>query len=168
MPQLDVTIPAGALAPQAERALLAELTDILLVHEGADPTNPRARALAWVWLHRPEAVFVAGEPAGAPRYRVLASVPEGQFDDRRRAAIVEAVTAAVLRAEGVTEPGPGDLARVWVFCHEVPDGTWGGAGRIVRLADIHEAVTGDRAGAEAGAARRLAISRGQRASRPVA
>ncbi len=161
MPQLDVTIPAGALAPEAEQALLAELTDILLVHEGADPANARARAIAWVWLHRPEAVFVGGEPAAAPRYRVVASVPEGQFDDGRRAAMVEAVTAAVLRAEGLAEPGPRDLARVWVFCREVPDGTWGGAGQIVRLADIYESVTGDRAGAERYAARRIARSRGQ-------
>jgi phenylpyruvate tautomerase PptA (4-oxalocrotonate tautomerase family) len=167
MPQLDVTIPAGALAPEAERALLAELTDILLVHEGADPADPRARAIAWVWLHRPEAVFVAGAPADAPRYRVVASVLEGQLDDRRRTALVGAVTAAVLRAEGVPEPTTRDLLRVWVFCHEVPDGTWGGGGRVVRLADIYAAVTGDRAGAEDYAARRLATSRGQRAVQPA-
>jgi len=45
----------------AEEALLAHLTDVFLENEGADPTNPRARSVAWVVLHRPEAVFVGGE-----------------------------------------------------------------------------------------------------------
>jgi hypothetical protein len=32
---------------------------------------------------------------------------------------------------------------VWVFTNEIPDGTWGGAGRINRLADIVGYVVGD-------------------------
>src|SRR3954466_9312243 len=99
MPMLDAFIPAGALSPEAEHALLAHLTDILLRNEGADPADPRAREIAWVFLHRPAAVLVGGKPATAPRYRFVASVPEGQFDDERRAAIVAEVTDAVLAAE---------------------------------------------------------------------
>ena len=55
MPMLDAYIPEGALSEQAERELLSDLTDILLEHEGADPANPVARAIAWVFLHRPAA-----------------------------------------------------------------------------------------------------------------
>jgi phenylpyruvate tautomerase PptA (4-oxalocrotonate tautomerase family) len=141
MPMLDAYIPAGALSPVAERELISQLTDLLLRHEGADPTDPRARAIAWVFLHRPAEVFVAGEHAAEPRYRVIASVPEGQFDDERRAAIVRDVTDAVLRAENNAHPF--DPNRVWVFTNEIPDGTWGGAGRINRLADIIGYVVGD-------------------------
>src|SRR5258708_19102126 len=99
MPMLDAFIPEGALSAEAEKQLLSNLTDILLRHEGADPSNPAARSIAWVFLHRPASVFVAGEPAEEPRYRIIASVPEGQFDDERRQAIVEAVTEAALDAE---------------------------------------------------------------------
>jgi phenylpyruvate tautomerase PptA (4-oxalocrotonate tautomerase family) len=120
---------------------LTHLTDLLIVNEGADPTNPAVRSIAWVFVHRPEAVFVGGEPADAPRYRFVASVPEGQYDPERRQAMVESITAAVLDAEeGAYERDP---ARVWVFTPEVPDGTWGGAGRIVTLADIATFATGD-------------------------
>ena len=141
MPMLDAYIPAGALTPVSERALISELTDLLLRHEGADPSDPRARAIAWVFLHRPAEVFVAGERAAEPRYRFIASVPEGQFDDDRRAAIVRDVTDAVLNAEDGSHPH--DPHRVWVFTNEIPDGTWGGAGRINRLADIVGYVVGD-------------------------
>jgi phenylpyruvate tautomerase PptA (4-oxalocrotonate tautomerase family) len=150
---LDVTIPEGALPDRAEQQLLARLTDVLLEHEGADPSNPLARSVAWVFLHRPAAVFVAGEPEQEPHYRVVVTVPQGQFDDERRSAMVAAVTEAVLDAEEGTRRR--DASRVWVFPTEMPEGTWGAAGRIARLADIVECVVGDRAAAERYAARRL-------------
>lgn len=77
MPMLDAYIPEGALSADAEKALISQLTDILLRNEGANPEDPRTREIAWVFLHRPATVFVAGEPATAPRYRIVASVPEG-------------------------------------------------------------------------------------------
>ena len=160
MPMLDATIPHGALDPDREPALMAELTDILLRWEGADPTDEIARSLAWIFLHRPAGMFVAGSPAELPRYRVVASVPEGQFDAKRRAGMVEAVTNAVLDAE--PEGRPRDSSRVWVFTHEVPEGTWGGGGRIVGLADIAARVLGDADAAHAHAKKRLAVAKAER------
>jgi phenylpyruvate tautomerase PptA (4-oxalocrotonate tautomerase family) len=141
MPMLDAYIPAGALAPDAEDKLLARLTDLLIQNEGADPSNPQVRSIAWLFVHRPEAVYVAGAPADAPRYRFIASVPEGQYEPERRSAMVSDITEAVLDAEaGAYERDP---ARVWVFTPEVPDGTWGALGRVVTLADIAAFATGD-------------------------
>jgi phenylpyruvate tautomerase PptA (4-oxalocrotonate tautomerase family) len=138
---LDAFIPEGALSPEAEKQLLSQVTDLLIEHEGADPTNETVRSIAWVFLHRPETVFVAGSPATEPRYRFVVSVPEGQFDDERRQAMVAALTDAVLDAEDGTRER--DPSRVWVFANEVPDGTWGAIGRIVTLADIATFATGD-------------------------
>jgi phenylpyruvate tautomerase PptA (4-oxalocrotonate tautomerase family) len=141
MPMLDAYIPAGALSPAAEEQLLADLTDLLITHEGADPSNPQVRSIAWLFVHRPEAVFVAGSRASTPRYRFIASVPEGQYDPERREAMVRSITEAVLDAEaGAYERDP---ARVWVFTPEIPDGTWGALGRVVTLADIATFATGD-------------------------
>jgi phenylpyruvate tautomerase PptA (4-oxalocrotonate tautomerase family) len=160
MPMLDATIPQGALDPDRERALLARLTDLLLEWEGADPTNETARSLAWVFLHRPAGIFVAGSPADLPRYRIVASVPEGQLDTKRRAGMVNAVTTAVLDAE--PDSRPRDPSRVWVLMHEVPEGTWGGAGRVVGLADIVELISGDAEAARAHAKKRLAVAKAER------
>ena len=157
MPMLDVYIPEGALNAEAEERLLARLTDILLVHEGADPSDPLTRSIAWVFLHRPAQVYVAGAPADAPRYKVVPSVPEGQFDDERRGAMVAAVTEAVLDAEEGAHPR--DPMRVWVFPTEVPDGTWGGGGRINTLADIAGLAMRDADKGKAYAERRLAARR---------
>ena len=103
---------------------------MLLTNEGADPTNPRVRSIAWLFVHRPEAVYVAGERTGAPHYRFVASVPEGQYEPERRQAMVHDITEAVLDAEhGAHERDPG---RVWVFTPEVPDGTWGASAGSLR------------------------------------
>jgi phenylpyruvate tautomerase PptA (4-oxalocrotonate tautomerase family) len=135
MPMLDAYIPEGALSRAAERELVAKITDLLLEHEGVDPANERARKLAWVFVHRPE-VYVAGAPPKSPRYRFICQVPEGQYNDERRAAMTAGITQAVAEAEDGGWPGP--EFRVCVFTLEVPDGTWGGAGRIIRLPDIYE------------------------------
>ena len=157
MPMLDAYIPEGALSQDAEEGLMATLTDLLITHEGADPTNPRVREIAWLFLHRPATVFVAGTPADAPRYRFIASVPEGQYDPDRRQAMVESITDAVLDAEsGAYERDP---SRVWVFTPEVPDGSWGGSGRVVTLADIAGLALGDPERGRQYAEQRLAARR---------
>jgi phenylpyruvate tautomerase PptA (4-oxalocrotonate tautomerase family) len=145
MPILDAYIPEGALSPGAERELLAKITNLLLEHEGVDPRNERARPLAWVFVHRPQ-VYVAGVPPKSPRYRFICQVPEGQYDDTRRAAVTAAMTQAVAEAEGGAWPHP--ELRVCVFTCEVPDGWWGGAGRILRLADIYEIAWPPKPGAD--------------------
>jgi phenylpyruvate tautomerase PptA (4-oxalocrotonate tautomerase family) len=138
---LDAFIPEGALSDEAEKKLISQLTDILLRTEGADPADPTAQSIACLTLHRPAQVFIGGEPAEEPRYRIFASVPEGQYDDDRRQKMVEQVTKAVLDAEdGAYERDP---IRVWVFANEIPEGTWGAVGQIMRLADITAFVVGD-------------------------
>ena len=158
MPMLDAYIPEGALSPTDEQALLARLTDILLSWEGADPTNAVARSLAWVFLHRPASVYVGGVPTTAPHFRFVATVPEGQLDEQRRAGMVAAVTKAVAEADR----GGDTAVRTWVFTVEVPDGNWGARGEIFTLARIAGTVIGDDEAGAAHAQRRLAASRSAR------
>jgi phenylpyruvate tautomerase PptA (4-oxalocrotonate tautomerase family) len=153
MPMIDAYVPHGALAPEDEHALLRTLTDLVLRWEGADPGDPVARSIAWAFLHRPDSVLVAGASPDAPRYKVVISVPQGQLDDERRSGMVAAVTEAVLDAEAGAHPR--DPFRIWVFPQEVPDGTWGGGGRIFRLADIAGLVLGDAEAGRAHAEQRL-------------
>ena len=139
MPMIDVTIPEGALKPEAEARLIKELGDILIGHEGFDPANKVAQSVTVVFLHRPVAVYVAGEPS--PRYRIVPTVPEGQYTEASRAALVKDVTDAVVRAAGGSFA---DVApQVWVFPTEIPDGQWGSRGVIRPLPDIQAFIAGE-------------------------
>ena len=67
------------------------------------------------------------------------SVPQGQFSDECRVAMIADVTSAIPDSEGGRfERDPG---RVWVFPIEVPDGRWVGAGS--RLHDITRSVSNE-------------------------
>ncbi|MGY4155575.1 phenylpyruvate tautomerase PptA (4-oxalocrotonate tautomerase family) [Bradyrhizobium sp. USDA 4461] len=141
MPMIDVTIPEGALKPEAEAQLIKELGDILIGHEGFDPANQVAQSVTVVFLHRPAAIYVAGKKSAAPRYRIVPSVPEGQYTEASRKALVKDVTDAVVRASGGSfEEVAG---QIWVFPTEVPDGQWGSRGVIRPLPDIQAFIAGE-------------------------
>jgi phenylpyruvate tautomerase PptA (4-oxalocrotonate tautomerase family) len=141
MPMIDVFVPENALTPQAEKALFREITDLVVKHEIGDATNERGQNAAWIFIHRPQ-VFVAGTPATSPRYRFIVSVPEGQFDNERRQAVTAEITEAVAKAEN--KPVEEVSGRVWVITAEIPDGTWGARGRVVRLPEILSSFLGER------------------------
>src|SRR5258706_5983935 len=141
MPMIDVLIPEGALEPKAEAQLMKELTDILLKHEGFEATNQRAKDVTFLFVHRPAAVYVAGVRSPTPRYRVIPTVPEGQYSNESRKALVKDVTEAVVRADGGKYE---DVApRVWVFPTEIPDGQWGSRGVIRPLPEIQAFIAGE-------------------------
>jgi phenylpyruvate tautomerase PptA (4-oxalocrotonate tautomerase family) len=136
VPMIDVTLPQGALSEDKRGELAGRLTGTILKWEGAAEI-PFSRQITLVYFdERPaNAIYVAGAPATEPRYRVLVTIPEGSItEDERKAGLVEEITRDVLAVDG----GEGDEAafRVWVFIHEVPDGHWGGAGRVFRFRDI--------------------------------
>jgi phenylpyruvate tautomerase PptA (4-oxalocrotonate tautomerase family) len=159
MPMIDALWPEDALTPKAEAVLINELTDILIKAEGYDPTNPIARAVTVLHLHRPAAIYVGGERTDTRRYRIIPSAPEGQYTDESRRALVKAVTEAVARAEN--RPVEEVAGRVWVFPTEIPDGTWGSRGAIFTLPDIHALLEGAEERGEGEA--RLARSRREKA-----
>jgi len=159
MPMIDALWPEDALTPDAQARLVKELTDILIKAEGYDPANPIAQSVTVLHLHRPAAVFVGGEPSKAARYRIIPSVPQGQYTDESRRALVKAVTQAVARAEN--RPFEEVAPRVWVFPTEIEEGTWGSRGNIYTLPDIHALLAGE--AERSVGAQRLARSRRERA-----
>jgi phenylpyruvate tautomerase PptA (4-oxalocrotonate tautomerase family) len=137
MPMIDLTVPRGALSDTAKARLMKTLTRTLLTWEGAKPGNTAAESIAWTFLHEPVLITVAGDPVQQPRYRVVVGVPQGSLDEHAKAGLVAAVTEQVLQAEKNGHgTSPDDGFRVWVIVNEIPDGTWGSAGRIWRLSDI--------------------------------
>ena len=157
MPMIDALWPENALTPEAEARLIKELTNLLIQAEGYDPNNKIAQAVTVLHLHRPAAIYVAGERFNEARYRIIPSAPEGQYTEATRKALVRGVTEAVARAEN--RPFDEVSPRVWVFPTDIPDGTWGSRGSIYTLPDIHALLAGESERQEG--AERLARSRRQ-------
>ena len=142
MPMCDIFIPMGALEPEAERKLVARVSDLLVEHEmrrmsdlmndpaAVETSTERANAIAWMFVHRTE-TYVAGKPVELPHYKFVITIPEGMIDDRFAPAINRDIYAALKEAEGDARPDLG--RRVWTHIHEVLDGRWGAGDRPVPI-----------------------------------
>jgi phenylpyruvate tautomerase PptA (4-oxalocrotonate tautomerase family) len=144
MPMIDLTLPEGALTPEALDEALVKLGEALLRHEGA-PVNRRTRGLSWQFVHElpAKAIRVGGITVDdKPIYRLLVTVPAGTLlqglgpvGATSRKNLVREVTEIVLAAEG-TEYTPEESVRVMCLIREVDDGFWGGFGTTLRIEDI--------------------------------
>jgi phenylpyruvate tautomerase PptA (4-oxalocrotonate tautomerase family) len=147
MPMIEVTAPAGTIAPEAREELLDELAGRLLHWEGA-PDTEFFRANSWIYFHElpADALFVGGRAGGDSRIRVDVTTPEGALSQRRRAGLVADVHAAVSSAAGLT---PEEGYRIWVLCREIAEGSWGAGGGIVEFEKLRAASKAERERAEA-------------------
>ena len=83
MPMLGCLHPRRRTrTPPPNAGCSPKVTDLLLDHEGADPSNEAAQSIAWIFVHRPE-VYAGGEPAPRP---IPLRLPGARGPVRRRAA----------------------------------------------------------------------------------
>lgn len=134
MPAIDITLPKGVFDAEQQARLAEQLThDLMQCDVSRD--NPRAANIIWTAFHETTGVYVAGKPTAKPHYRVDILLLEGAMDDGTRAKVVEAMTRHLLAMEG-SAYNPLNAGRVWVLFHQLPDGRWGGGGRLYTLAEL--------------------------------
>lgn len=143
MPMIDVTFVRSSLSDEALRTLADELVTMLLRAERA-PDTAFMRDNTLVYLHplEPGALLVGGRLPGEPRFRVDLTVFGGALDKERKEQLVADVHTAVCGATGIDPQGP-RAYHVWTLIHEVPEGNWAGAGKIIYREQVKGLVAGD-------------------------
>jgi len=128
MPVIDVTYPIGSLSAEAQAAVAAQLTDILMEIEGTKGIAAIA-AGTWLLLHEvaPNTVAVGGKFAPG-RYRVEIATPEGTLNMAQKAELITRVTDTLLKLEGADYADVTQRARIYCLISEIPDGGWGFSG----------------------------------------
>lgn len=136
MPLINITLPENALTPEQQKMLAQYTTNALLKLEGLE-SNPKAKMLTWVYLHKhpQEDYFIGGKSSTKPHYRFDVTIFANTLNAAHKQALTSELTHLVLKIEG-TDDNLLNSARVWVMFHEVADGNWGGAGEIYRLKDL--------------------------------
>lgn len=143
MPMIDFTLPAGSFTPAVLDKLVSEMTSTLLGWEQV-PVNDKGLGIAWVIVNEVPTghLYVAGERAQKPYYRVMLRVPQGQLDDEHYAGVVRDVTKLIFDAEGGDHTEE-DGIRVFVTLQEILDGNWGIGGNVAWIDDINRYVEAD-------------------------
>jgi phenylpyruvate tautomerase PptA (4-oxalocrotonate tautomerase family) len=143
MPMIDVTFVRGSLTDEALSGLADELVTVLLRAERA-PDTPFIRDNTVVYLHptEPAAQLVGGREPGQPRFRVDMTVFAGALSKDRKEQLAADVHAAICAAAGIDAHGP-HAYHVWTLIHEIPEGNWAGAGKIVYYQQVKGLVADD-------------------------
>jgi phenylpyruvate tautomerase PptA (4-oxalocrotonate tautomerase family) len=139
MPMIDLTMPAGALSDEALDSLSDTLMRALLRAEQVSEDVATKELLSWFFVREipPRRMYGGAQPVnGRPLFRIDVSVPEDVLDTERKDRFVAEATDLILAAAGLDRDDAGNKARVWVIFREVPDGSWGGGGRILSLRQI--------------------------------
>jgi phenylpyruvate tautomerase PptA (4-oxalocrotonate tautomerase family) len=143
MPMIDVTFVRGSLQDEALSRVIDELVAALLRAERA-PDTPFMRDNTVVYLHplEPAAQLVGGRQPVEPRFRVDMTVFQGALSKGRKEQLAADVHAAICAAAGIDPLGP-RAYHVWTLIHEIPEGNWAGAGKVVYYQQVKGLVADD-------------------------
>ena len=143
MPMIDLTFVRSSLNEEAMSGLTDDLVTALLRAERA-PDTAFMRDNTVVYLHalEPGAQLVGGRQPGEPRFRVDVTVFEGALSKDRKEQLATEVHAAICAAAGVDPLGP-RAHHVWTLIHEIPEGNWAGAGKVVYYQQVRGLVSDD-------------------------
>jgi len=136
MPLVQITAAENLLNKQSRDEFVSQVSDAILVAEGADPAFPAAQALVWAnYSETPEGKFyVAGKNIATPPLIVEVTTPELAFNQEARNKLSSDIGEIVNRFIGTYE----DRLNHWAIFHEVAEGSWGGNGQIFSLAGIQD------------------------------
>ena len=146
MPLIQVFAPKGSVSEKSRQEISRALLDEVIEAEGA-PDTPLVRSITWVLWRDIDEWWVGSGPLAAddpPRYIVQVGVPGGAMDDAKRQEMVARVTQVLAKADN----DPDRFTRepvAFVVVDEIPDGSWGTMGRVIRYADLVSLVKADAA-----------------------
>ena len=143
MPMIDLTFVRDSVDEQALSRLTDELVTALLRAERA-PDTPFLRDNTLVYLHpmEPSELSVGGRGPGEPRFRVDLTIFAGALDKDRKEQLTADVHTAVCAAAGIEPQGPRAF-HVWTLIHEIPEGNWGGGGKVIYYQQVKGLVAED-------------------------
>ena len=150
MPLIQVFAPKASVSERRRQEISRALLDEVIEVEGA-PDTPLVRSITWVMWREIDEWWVGSAPLSGddpPRYIVQVGVPGGAMDDAKRQAMVEGVTQVLAKSDDDPDRFTREPA-AFVVVDEIPDGSWGTMGRVIRYSELVSLVKGD-VGAGAG------------------
>lgn len=141
MPWINLTLRCGALSKETQHALMAKLTDALMLWEKIpDTTEARKRLKGWVYEVAEDADYHGGSPHHAdPFYFIEVRLPAGRFDVLTKRHMIRDFTRIVLLAEDKPFV-PEHANRVWVTIVELKEDDWSIGGHTDWLRDYESAL----------------------------
>jgi len=139
MPHIQVTAAESQLNPSQKDALMAELSNAVLIAENAPVDDAGAQSLVWAYYNElPKAdIYVGGKNLAEPPFRVAITTPQGALNESSRKSLVADIGRIVDKYVGTFA---NDRLNHWAMLYEVSEGSWAGGGNVFPLAGIQAAM----------------------------
>jgi len=139
MPHIQVTAPESDLTQTQKDALMSEISNAVLIAEGAPIDDVGAQSLVWAYFdERPKAgIYVGGKNLAEPPFRVAITTPQGALNETSRESLAANIGRIIDQYVGVFADG---RLNHWTMFFEVSEGSWTGGGQVFPLAGIQAAM----------------------------
>ncbi|GAA3921174.1 hypothetical protein [Litoribacillus peritrichatus] len=138
MPLINVTAPKGAFNSTTQNEFMTEITNAVLIAEGASPEDSGANALAWAYFkeHPEGSIYVGKQHPDKVPLLIRITTPKGGLTLEARIQLADTISSIVNKYIGVYE---GKLNH-WLLMDEINEGGWAGNGHVFSIDDVKAAM----------------------------
>jgi phenylpyruvate tautomerase PptA (4-oxalocrotonate tautomerase family) len=138
MPHIRITAQQGTFNAASQDKFVTEVTNAVLTAENADPKDPAALALAWVYFNEraKNAVYIGNEHLDAAPIVIQVTTPAGSLNQDSRNKLEVSINAIVNDFIGNFE----SRLNHWLLMDEIEEGGWASAGIVFSIADVKNAM----------------------------
>lgn len=138
MPLIRVTAQEGTFDKATQNKFMEEVNDAVLTAEGADPKDPAAQSLAWIYYTEQQKgdVYIGKKNIDTPPVLIRVTTPAGSLDQAASKALAISINAIVNDFIGIFD---GRLNH-WLLIDEIPKTGWASNGVVFSIEDVKSAM----------------------------
>lgn len=138
MPLIRVTTQEGTFDKATQKKFIEEVTDAVLTAEGANPKDPAAQSLVWLYYseQKPSDVYIGKQNIANPPVLIRVTAPSGALDLKANEALAKSINAIVNDFIGPFD----DRLNHWLLVDEIPKTGWASNGLVFSIENIKSAM----------------------------
>ncbi len=138
MPLIRITAQEGTFNKATQDKFIEEVTDAVLTAEGADPKDPAAQSLAWVYYTEQQQgdVYIGKQNIDTPPVLIRVTTPAGALDQAANNALAKSINDIINDFIGIFD---GRLNH-WLLIDEIPKTGWASNGVVFSIEDVRSAM----------------------------
>ncbi|MBB1438978.1 hypothetical protein H5202_09880 [Shewanella sp. SG41-4] len=138
MPHIRITAQQGTFNTANQDNFVKEITNAVLIAENADPKDPAALSLAWVYFNEraKDSVYIGNEHLDTAPIVIQVTTPAGSLDQASRNKLEVNINSIINDYIGNYE----NRLNHWLLMDEIEEGGWASAGIIFSISDVKSAM----------------------------
>ena len=138
MPLIRVTAQEGTFDKATQNKFMKEITDAVLIAEGANPQDSGAQSLAWAYYAEQAKgdLYIGNQNIDSAPVLIRVTTPKGALNQAANNALAKSINAIVSDFIGAYE----NRLNHWLLMDEIPETGWASNGVVFSIDDVKSAM----------------------------